>query len=426
MTWPAAYRGGAQAKSYSAGNPLPERQPTRRGTGRSSYRRIQPMYIDAPSRIPGVKSNALASPAAIKGAARSISRRYMIPIEVAQALIIGKSDFKLGDPIPGRDAFIGLRMPKGWSFQGRCGRTSGTITGGRAFSNAAHTCPSWSYLGSNPGTYLQFLPAPGYPYARNTYVLYKTDNPAPGHWWTVKEETWSKPAYDTSVPERVNDDAFVIGDIWLNPRLDPMAQPIGAGNPFANSRVRRQHSKLSRALQRGRAERASSGNAVPAVGRARSQSQHGRVPPPMSYSTSGNRLTRRPPTGRKPPDRGRTKERKAAATGKFGVALAWAMAGTEALDFIDAFHSALPHGKKNGVRPQHQLRDLWNHWDEVDLAEAAFNLVYNHFEDKAVGALSRAASDVLVDATGRRSLGFTGGNTPEINPIDIEVFTYGS
>lgn len=145
--------------------------------------------------------------------------------------------------------------------------------------------------------------------------------------------------------------------------------------------------------------------------------------------TDGNPITRRRATHRsKPPEKG-TKEKKTIARGGLpGEILGWV---TEAGDFVDALHDALPkwdqaggtwvpkqgEGRHNGywLKPslEKKARAVWNHWDAIDPAKALENLALNQLEDMALGKLGKAAqkaSKGWLDQLGR-PVGFGTGPT---------------
>lgn len=110
---------------------------------------------------------------------------------------------------------------------------------------------------------------------------------------------------------------------------------------------------------------------------------------PAYEAASGNWRDRGPkPHARKPPDG--YKERKKDQPMRAVLKLAGRLYGhyTEAADAIEAIHDALPakyQVKKGG--PAAQARAIYDHFDELDLGKAAGNLIYNHYEDKAIGKL---------------------------------------
>jgi len=90
---------------------------------------------------------------------------------------------------------------------------------------------------------------------------------------------------------------------------------------------------------------------------------------------------------------------------KVGVA-----ALTEIADFIEALHDALPDtarrsrgwrdkaGKWHNRRLDSMVRDLYAHWDQVDLGIAFNNLVANELEDAAIGITQRYANKASVSS----------------------------
>lgn len=91
---------------------------------------------------------------------------------------------------------------------------------------------------------------------------------------------------------------------------------------------------------------------------------------------------------------------------------------SESGDLIEAFWEALPdkhvareRAKRHGKNPTmtEQLRQLYRHWNEVDLREALGNALMNHLEDKAIGKLGKATQDAYRKTPGARRIGITTG-----------------
>lgn len=71
---------------------------------------------------------------------------------------------------------------------------------------------------------------------------------------------------------------------------------------------------------------------------------------------------------------------------------------TEGVDFVESFWDALPwEVRRRWIgrprRVQDKLRDLYNHWDKVDMQAALKNLAYNEVMDLVIGRSSRALHD---------------------------------
>lgn len=134
---------------------------------------------------------------------------------------------------------------------------------------------------------------------------------------------------------------------------------------------------------------------------------------------------------RRPPGR-RTKERKVTAKSLMGTPL-WRAIGalTEGIDFIKAFHDALPPGCKkrfkrlkggNRVKavgrtshaPQRMLQDLYRCWDDVDMNKAFENLAKNYFEDLAIGKANRGIARAR-----NRNRRFIPGSPAPLAPISL-------
>lgn len=126
------------------------------------------------------------------------------------------------------------------------------------------------------------------------------------------------------------------------------------------------------------------------------------VPPSWELGPSGRPRPRPRPRNRPARAPKRTKERKVQggwATGVVAVALSFV---TESADFIEAFWWALPRQYRSpprwdpwqekwyAVGPTQQLRDLYDHWDHVDLDLAWDNLYAMMGEDAFYGILGQA------------------------------------
>jgi len=100
--------------------------------------------------------------------------------------------------------------------------------------------------------------------------------------------------------------------------------------------------------------------------------------------------------------------------GRIGVLFGWL---GEANDAIDAVWQALPNeyrhrvGKGNKHTPQGKLRDLWDHYDQIDMWEAMKNLAYNQAVDFAVGKFNQVGNEAYF--RGFDDLGITG---PAVGP----------
>lgn len=118
----------------------------------------------------------------------------------------------------------------------------------------------------------------------------------------------------------------------------------------------------------------------------------------------------------------RVKERKVAlSTNSFAVGRAVNRLFnlvTESGDVIESFWEALPdahvareRAMRHGKNPTmtEQLRQLYRHWNEVDMREALGNLLVNHLEDKVIGKFGKATQDAYRKTPGARRIGITTG-----------------
>lgn len=104
--------------------------------------------------------------------------------------------------------------------------------------------------------------------------------------------------------------------------------------------------------------------------------------------------------GNNPPGRN-TKERKVNVQSVAGRAWFAINLFTEGLDFLDVLWNAIdpdvrtprwsrnPDGSWNRLDWNDKLADLYNHWDEIDIAAALAGFVNNQFEDMVYGLLGR-------------------------------------
>lgn len=120
------------------------------------------------------------------------------------------------------------------------------------------------------------------------------------------------------------------------------------------------------------------------------------------------------PKGTNPPGR-KEKERKTKLGAVGGTAAARIVnMTTESLDFLDALWDALPEEiKRKGARHNRSLaeklerkgrkrysekvKDVWNHFDKINLTDALENIIKNQVEDFVIGKMSKHATKNLRD-----------------------------
>lgn len=73
------------------------------------------------------------------------------------------------------------------------------------------------------------------------------------------------------------------------------------------------------------------------------------------------------------------------ATQQAILGVAWT--ATEIGDFIDSIYAALPRHRQYGRSYLDKMQRIYEYWPEIDWARALGNVIYNHFEDKAVGTV---------------------------------------
>lgn len=101
--------------------------------------------------------------------------------------------------------------------------------------------------------------------------------------------------------------------------------------------------------------------------------------------------TASPPQHPSPPGPG-VRERKIRVAGSAGI-LRIINGVTEALDFVNALHQALPEQYRTpNARPQQQLIDLYNNYQHIDPEQAITNLVLEQVEDYLYGRASQLAN----------------------------------
>ena len=191
--------------------------------------------------------------------------------------------------------------------------------------------------------------------------------------WKPGQAGWAVPQYQTPSP------------LWLDPMAQPihMPAPVPEPAPWPLAPYRRHNPWRSPTEQR----------------------QAGNHPPvPMPAPSSGPDISiglgpgqkpdirpglDNPP--RRPPPPGE-KERKVTIRSVAGVGLTIVDAIGEGLDMLDALYDALPRDlKRRGLTPQEKARDLYRHWDKVDISTAIKNLARNGLIDYAFGQLGNAA-----------------------------------
>ena len=72
---------------------------------------------------------------------------------------------------------------------------------------------------------------------------------------------------------------------------------------------------------------------------------------------------------------------------------------TEAIDFIDALHDALPKRfqAKGDATPQQKAQAVYRHINEIDVELAMRNLIINHITDSVIGRSNAAVKKWATD-----------------------------
>ncbi|QXP07813.1 MAG: hypothetical protein [Arizlama microvirus] len=289
---------------------------------------------------------------------------------------------------------VGGWVPAGQICQGRPGTIRYTVTGG-PFTGPATCLVNQSVAGfqtvGNPITngiqglrlLTQYSQSPE---RGDTYRWWMRPNDGPAYWlapqfWpNVAPYPWWNPA------------ELPIGRPAGNPRPRPMYGPRPAPNP----------------------------EMLPETGIGRERATAPRVWPRVDVAvtiTPGRPpgLSVRPAARPKPPGRD-VKERKFNGPGgaaRLGYVLAVSAFDkvTEAQDFIDAVFEALPDSiqARYGDRPQDRVQAIWNHADQLDVAQAITNVLLNQAEDFIIGGSQGLAGDRLDSVGARRGLTGTWG-----------------
>jgi hypothetical protein len=218
----------------------------------------------------------------------------------------------------------------------------------------------------------------------------------PAQWWRKDNPTWTERSQPRWVP-----------GVWIPPTpvevpapaIDPMSLPIHRPitlpraipwpmiphrqpNPWRNPReqTRRGH------------------------GRSRARPYRWQDPtvPSERFTVDPGGDPRRPPdtvTGPytpKPPPPG-TKERKFIATAHKASWIGWALNGvTEGLDIINALHRALPKQyRTKGADQTQRMRDLYEHFNEIEVSKAIEEIVKNEIEDRIFGGIGRLGAKAV-------------------------------
>ena len=94
---------------------------------------------------------------------------------------------------------------------------------------------------------------------------------------------------------------------------------------------------------------------------------------------------------RRSPGRGEKERKVKSGRGAYRV-LRWALELTEFKDAVDSIYEAIP-GAPRVSWATFRVAYIYEHWDEVDLNQAVYNLVYNQLEDAIVGGAMRRVAD---------------------------------
>lgn len=119
-----------------------------------------------------------------------------------------------------------------------------------------------------------------------------------------------------------------------------------------------------------------------------------------------------------PKRRKREKERKAKMSKGLAMMMAAANAATEAADAVEAIYKALPaditkrawiDNGGNELTPQQQAALVYKHYDQVDLSQAAANLIVNQWEDMLIGRINSANRPLAQQMRSLVTAGFGAG-----------------
>lgn len=129
-------------------------------------------------------------------------------------------------------------------------------------------------------------------------------------------------------------------------------------------------------------------------GTSRGRGQPGQGATFVVDPVSGVSTVSEPSGPRQEPPSG-TRERKSQAHQNAVQVLGWALAVTEGVDLIEAVHQALPDHLQYSDDPIGMLEDIYQSFNQLDIEQAIYNIVYNQLEDAIIGFIGAGASNSL-------------------------------
>lgn len=154
------------------------------------------------------------------------------------------------------------------------------------------------------------------------------------------------------------------------------------------------------------------------------------IPSPGTGTVQNPRVQSRPATNherKNRPPRKHEKEKKIHVRTVAGGAWAIINMFTEGLDFLDVVWEALPKKDRTKGRPTpyDKARDIYDHFDQIDIAKAIENYINNQIEDYVYGMIGKQvakAQGVIGSPTGlSRSLSKTRGQFLEEMDAEIQL-----
>lgn len=270
------------------------------------------------------------------------------------------------------------RAPRGYTKTSSCGRQDDF------FSSVGTTCAQ-----QQPQWILEMFPIRDY---HNPIYTYSIDPPTTygGYPANFVEGEWYKNGQPIFIPPAFSPLPNDVFDPWIPPAPRPLPYEVLP-------------------------------HRTPSPDRGNGPAVKPRIVGEPTVSVGPNGVTRSTAPHARVRHRANVRERKVSPYGTQGMRLLrwfqWALgAVTEAGDIIDSVWSALPGEVRwtPGVRkntPQAKLKDIWDHYDQIDIDKMMENLVLNQIEDSIIGAANAQAGKA------GNGLGIPGSGSRLTNPL---------
>lgn len=379
------------AQAYPHWKPSPgPRVPTRRGPERrklSPYRPVRPAPKGPlrPAKVPFIPYRPLAPvPGRVgaKAAAYLAGRFATRLIPYVGWGLLAYDVYRVASELWYKPANAGSIDFAGWTHQCAIGATG--VPRGYAWKQVAGADPVSCNLNTPGDVYTRAMPAikptTGTIFFGDTTVL-----PAPGQGpangrFRIKD-SWTKNAPSSPTPYQI---PYVLPDLPLLPEPAPFQWPRpGRGGDFKQPQQRPRNKPKEKKIRRpGHREKVQpyERGAIqfePGTGRAPVSKPHLQLKPTKRYKEKKGVFN------------ASTKMVKKIVDGTFGTY-------TEFDDFVNAMWKSLPKELQTR-KPRYitdKLKDLWKHWDQADLGDAALNYAMNEIQDNVIGKANKYASKI--------------------------------